>query len=160
MNKKTKQIIFLFSFIALSLLTGYLGSQLTGVSMSETYLNISDKPIFSPPAWIFAPVWFILYLLMGISAYLIWRLREKNDIKKPLVFFFIQLILNLLWPIIFFGLGQYYWAFVEIIILLIMIVVMILSFSKISKASSYLLFPYLIWVGFASILNLAIALTK
>lgn len=160
MNKKTKQIIFLFSFIALSLLTGYLGSQLTGVSMSETYLNISDKPIFSPPAWIFAPVWFILYLLMGISAYLIWRLREKNDIKKPLVFFFIQLILNLLWPIIFFGLGQYYWAFVEIIILLIMIVVMILSFSKISKASSYLLFPYLIWVGFASMLNLAIALTK
>ena len=160
MNKKTKQIIFLFSFIALSLLTGYLGSQLTGVSMSESYLNISDKPIFSPPAWVFAPVWFILYILMGISAYLIWRLRKKDNVKRPLVFFFVQLILNLLWPIIFFGLGQYYWAFAEIILLMIIIVAMIISFSKFSKASSYLLFPYLLWVGFASMLNLAIALTK
>jgi tryptophan-rich sensory protein len=160
MKKKTKQIIFLFSFITLSLLTGYLGSQLTGVSMSETYLSLSSKPIFSPPSWIFAPVWFILYVLMGISAYLIWRLRTKENVKKPLIFFFVQLILNLLWPIIFFGLGQYFWAFAEIMILLITIIMMILSFSKVSKASSYLLFPYLLWVGFASMLNLAIAFTK
>jgi len=160
MKKKTKQIIFLFSFIALSLLAGYLSSQLTGVSMSETYLSLSDKPSFSPPAWIFGPVWFILYILMGISAYLIWNLRKKENIKKPLILFFVQLILNLLWPIIFFGLGQYYWAFVEIMILLIIIVMMILSFSKISKTSSYLLFPYLLWVGFASMLNLVIALNK
>jgi translocator protein len=159
MKKKTKQIIFLFSFIALSLLTGYLGSQLTGVSMSESYSSL-NKPVFSPPAWIFAPVWFILYVLMGTSAYLIWRLRKKENAKKPLVFFFIQLILNLLWPIIFFGLGQYLLAFIEIIILLIVIVLMILSFNKVSKASAYLLLPYLLWVGFASMLNLAIVFTK
>jgi tryptophan-rich sensory protein len=155
MNKKTKQIIFLFSFIALSLLTGYLGYQLSGASMANTYQYLS-KPVFAPPAWIFAPVWIILYVLMGISAYLIWRLREKENVKKPMVFFFVQLILNLLWPIIFFGLGEYLWAFIDIVALLIMIVLMILSYSKVSKASAYLLFPYLLWVGFASLLNLAI----
>ena len=160
MKKKTKQIISLFSFIALSLLTGYLGSQLTGVSMSETYLSLSNKPVFSPPGWIFAPVWFILYVLMGTSAYLVWRSKKKDDVKKPLVFFFVQLILNLLWPIIFFGLGQYLWAFAEIMVLMIAIIVMIVSFSKFSKTSSYLLFPYLLWVGFASMLNLAIAFKK
>jgi tryptophan-rich sensory protein len=158
MKKKTKQIIFLFSFIALSLLTGYLGSQLSGVSMPETYSQISHKAVFAPPAWIFAPVWFVLYILMGTSAYLIWRLREKENVKKPMVFFFVQLILNLLWPIIFFGLGQYLWAFVDIVALIIMIVVMILSYSKVSKASAYLLLPYLIWVGFASLLNFSIAI--
>ncbi len=142
MEKKTKQIIFLFSFIVLSLLTGYLGSQLSGSSEASTYQYL-NKPIFSPPAWVFAPVWFILYVLMGTSAYLIWRLREKENVKKPLIFFFVQLIINLLWPIIFFGLGQYVWAFVDIIVLLIMIIVMILSYSKVSKASAYLLLPYL-----------------
>jgi tryptophan-rich sensory protein len=156
MNSKTKQIVFLFSFITLSLLTGYLSSQLSGVSMVDTYSHLS-RPVFAPPAWLFAPVWFVLYVLMGTSAYLIWRLREKENVKKPLVFFFVQLVLNLLWPIIFFGLGQYVWAFVDIVVLLIMIVFMIESYSKVSKASAYLLFPYLLWVGFASILNFAIA---
>ncbi len=160
MKKKIKQIIFLFSFIAISLLTGYLGSQLTGVSIPETYLSISDKPSFFPPTWIFAPVWSILYTLMGISVYLIWKLREKQKVKKLLILFFVQLILNLLWPIIFFGLGQYLLAFIDIVILLIMIIMMILSFGKISKISSYLLIPYLYWVGFASMLNLAIVFTR
>lgn len=160
MKKKTKQIIFLFSFIVLSLLTGYLGSQLTGVSIPETYLNISDKPSFFPPTWIFAPVWSILYTLMGISAYLLWRLKEKQKVNKLLILFFVQLFINLIWPIIFFGLGQYLWAFIDIIILLIMIIVMVLSFEKISKLSAYLLLPYLFWVGFASILNLAIVFNR
>ena len=158
MNKRIKQIIFLFVFIALTLLVGYFASKLTGVSMSEAYLDISNKPVFSPPAWIFAPVWTILYILMGISAFLVWKLKDQKDIKKPLIFFFIQLALNFLWSIIFFGLGQHLWAFVEIVILLIMIIITIISFSKVSKVSAYLLFPYLLWVGFASMLNLAIAL--
>ncbi|MFA5432979.1 MAG: TspO/MBR family protein, partial [Candidatus Paceibacterota bacterium] len=113
MKKKTKQIISLFSFIAIALLTGYLGSQLTGVSMSEAYLSFSNKPGFSPPGWIFAPVWSVLYTLMGISAYLIWRMRKKENVKKPLILFFTQLIFNLLWPVIFFGFGQYFLAFAE-----------------------------------------------
>ncbi|MFZ2390753.1 MAG: TspO/MBR family protein [Minisyncoccales bacterium] len=158
MNKRTKQVIFFFAFIALTLLVGYFASKLTGVSMSDTYLDISNKPVFSPPAWIFAPVWTILYILMGISAFLVWKLKDQKDIKKPFIFFFIQLALNFLWSIIFFGLGQHLWAFVEIIILLIMIIATTVSFSKISKVSAYLLIPYIIWVSFASILNLVIAL--
>jgi tryptophan-rich sensory protein len=158
MNKRIKQIIFLFVFIALTLLVGYFASKLTGVSMSEAYLDISNKPVFSPPAWIFAPVWTILYILMGISAFLVWKLKDQKDIKKPLIFFSIQLALNFLWSIIFFGLGQHLWAFVEIVILLIMIIVTTVSFSKISKVSAYLMIPYILWVSFASILNLVIAL--
>jgi len=158
MNKRTKQVIFFFAFIALTLLVGYFASKLTGVSMSDTYLDISNKPVFSPPAWIFAPVWTILYILMGISAFLVWKLKDQKDIKKPFIFFFIQLALNFLWSIIFFGLGQHLWAFVEIIILLIMIIATTISFSKISKVSAYLLIPYILWVSFASILNLVIAL--
>lgn len=159
MKRSTKQVIFLFSFIALSLFVGYLGSQLTGVSMADSYQYI-DKPVFAPPSWIFAPVWTTLYVLIGISAYLIWKLKEKKNVKKLLILFFVQLFLNLIWPIIFFGLGQYAWAFVDIIVLLIMIVIMILSYNKVSKVAAYLLLPYLLWVGFASMLNLAIALTK
>ena len=158
MNKRTKQVIFFFVFIALTLLVGYFASKLTGVSMSEAYLDISNKPVFSPPAWIFAPVWTILYILMGISAFLVWKLKDQKDVKKPLTFFFIQLALNFLWSIIFFGLGQHLWAFVEIVILLIMIIVTTISFGKISKVSAYLLIPYILWVSFASILNLVIAL--
>lgn len=158
MNKRTKQVIFFFAFIALTLLVGYFSSKLTGISMSSAYLDISNKPIFSPPAWIFAPVWTILYILMGISAFLVWKLKDQKDVKKPLIFFFIQLVLNFLWSIIFFGLGQHLWAFVEIVILLIMIIVTTVSFSKVSKVSAYLLIPYILWVSFASILNLVIAL--
>lgn len=160
MKKETKQFIFLFSFIALCLFTGFLSSQLSGPSMSETYQQIGAKPTFAPPAWIFAPVWIILYVLMGISAYLIWRVREKEDVKIPLVFFFVQLILNFLWTIIFFGLGQYMWAFVDIVALLLMIILMMLSYYKVSKASAYLLLPYLLWVGFASMLNFSIAIAN
>jgi tryptophan-rich sensory protein len=158
MNKRTKQVIFFFAFIALTLLVGYFASKLTGVSMSSAYLDISNKPVFSPPAWIFAPVWTILYILMGISAFLVWKLKDQKNIKKPLIFFFIQLALNFLWSIIFFGLGQHLWAFVEIVILLIMIITTTVSFSKVSKVSAYLFIPYILWVSFASILNLVIAL--
>ncbi len=157
MKKETKQFIFLFSFIALCLFTGYLSSQLSGPSIATAYQEIGVKPSFSPPAWVFAPVWFILYVLMGVSAYLIWRLREKENVKMPLVFFFVQLILNFLWTILFFGLTQPMWAFVDIVALLAMIILMMLSYYKVSKASAYLLIPYLLWVGFASVLNFSIA---
>jgi tryptophan-rich sensory protein len=93
---------------------------------------------------------------MGISAYLIWRNRKKEDIKKPLTIFFAQLILNLLWPIIFFGFGNYFLALIDIVLLFVMIGVTIYYFRKISKISACLLLPYLLWVGFATILNYTI----
>jgi tryptophan-rich sensory protein len=137
------------SFIAVPLLAGYLTSQPLSGSISATYSQLV-KPSFFPPAWVFAPVWTILYVLMGISAYLIWR---KGDFKKPLLLFLIQLILNLLWTPIFFYFHQYFWAFVEIVVLMLAIIMTILSFFKRSKPAGLLMLPYLFWVVFASILN-------
>jgi tryptophan-rich sensory protein len=150
MKKKLKQVLFFLLFLAISLMAGYFGSQLSGNSTVQTYSQLY-KPDFFPPSWVFGPVWTILYILMGLSAYLVWK--TKKDIKTPLILFFTQLILNLLWPAIFFGLHQYLWAFIEILILLIMIIITIFSFDKKSKTAAYLLIPYLFWVSFATILN-------
>ena len=159
MNKKIKQAIFLFFFIAIPLMAGYWGSQLSGNSTVQTYSQLY-RPDFFPPAWVFAPVWTILYILMGTSAYLIWKLRKSEDVKFPLTLFLVQLALNLLWSPIFFGLHQYLWALVEIVLLLIMIILTVLSFGKKSKVAAYLLIPYLFWVSFATILNYVVFMTN
>lgn len=140
----------LFS-IGLCLGTGILGSFFTVSSIPIWYQTL-NKPAFSPPNWVFGPVWTILYILMGISLYLVWTKR-----KVPPVFW-IQLILNALWSIIFFGLKNPTLALIDIIVLWIAIVLTIKSFSKINKLAGNLLMPYLIWVSFASVLNLGVVL--
>ena len=159
MKKKTKEGIFLLSFIAIPLLAGYISSQLSGGSMPETYTQLY-RPDFFPPSWVFAPVWTVLYILMGISVYLIWKLRKSENVKLPLTLFSIQLALNLLWSPIFFGLHQYFWAFIEILAMFIMIILTVLSFNKKSKAAAYLLVPYLFWVSFATVLNYVVFRTN
>lgn len=152
MIKKTYQIISFLSFVAVPLLAGYLTSQpLTG-DISSTYAVLA-KPAFFPPAWIFAPVWTVLYLLMGIAAYLVWK---KEGFGKPLVLFLIQLVLNLLWTPIFFYFHLYLLAFIEIIVLILAVLMTILSFAKRSKPAALLMLPYLLWILFASILNFLI----
>lgn len=131
---------------------GLVGSIFTFSSVNSWYITL-NKPFFNPPAWIFGPVWTILYLMMGISLYLAW-----NTKKISLKWFWIQLILNSLWSILFFGLRNPPLAFLEIILLWIAILLTIKSFWKYNKMASYLLFPYLFWVSFASILNLSIVL--
>lgn len=149
MKKKSNQIIYLLFFIAVPLLGGYLSSRF---SMVETYSQLY-KPGFFPPSWVFAPVWTILYVMMGLSAYLIWK---KGGSKRQLSLFSLQLILNFMWTPIFFGLHQYFWAFVEIMILLAAIILTIISFEKKSKKASYLMLPYFLWVCFAALLNYAV----
>ncbi|MBI4038125.1 tryptophan-rich sensory protein [Candidatus Daviesbacteria bacterium] len=130
---------------------GGVGSIFTFSSIPTWYVTL-NKPFFSPPNWIFGPVWTTLYILMGISLYLVWI---KN--KVPTVFW-TQLILNAVWSIIFFGLQNPSLALVDIVALWIAIVLTIKAFYPISKPASYLLIPYLAWVSFASILNLSIVL--
>lgn len=143
--------------IALCFLVAFLGSALTLSSIPTWYAQL-NKPFFSPPNWIFGPVWTILYFLMGISLYIIWSKNLKNKKKEDAIKVFIfQLTLNLLWSLVFFGLHQPLLALITIFILWISIFMTIKSFYKISKVSSYLLIPYILWVSFASILNLAIA---
>jgi len=152
MNKYVKLTLS----IILCLSAGFLGSFFTITSVGSWYSEI-NKPFFNPPNWIFGPVWTTLYILMGISLYLIWTNKNKKK-ETAIKLFFTQLILNSLWSILFFGLQSPLLAFIEIIILWVAILLTIMKFHKISKTSAYLLVPYLLWVSFASILNLSIYL--
>ena len=136
---------------------GILGSILTIPSINTWYQAL-NKPSFSPPNWIFGPVWTTLYFLMGVAIFLILDkkiTRAKNNI---LILFSLQLFLNFLWSNIFFGLHLPLWAFIEIIFLWINILLLVILFWKYSKPASILLVPYLLWVSFASLLNLLIVI--
>ncbi len=152
----TKNILVLIGFIILSQLAGIIGSVFTAGSVDSWYPELT-KPAFTPPSWLFGPVWITLYTLMGISAYLIWRKGWRyTKVKSALRIFFFQLSLNALWSILFFGLHWLFWAFVEIAVLWLVIWLMILKFRKISPVAAYLQILYLLWVTFAAALNLSI----
>ena len=147
--------------VGLCLGAGILGSIFTFASPpagGSTWYAGLNKPFFSPPNWIFGPVWTILYILMGISLYLIWIKNPSTSLRTISIpsIFWIQLVLNAVWSIIFFGMKNPLLALVDVVALWIAIFLTIKAFSKINKLSAYLLYPYLAWVTFASILNLAI----
>ncbi len=147
-----KNIWKLIISILLPFLVSVIGGLFTVSSVSTWYVTLI-KPSFNPPNWIFGPVWTILYLMMGISLYLVWI--KKYD-KSAFILFGIQLVLNALWSILFFGIKSPLYAFIEIIFLWVAILLTIIYFYKINKTSAYLLIPYILWVSFASVLNLAI----
>jgi tryptophan-rich sensory protein len=134
---------------------GLIGSIFTSQSVNSWYQTI-QKPSFNPPSWVFAPVWTTLFLLMGISLYLVWTKRMNSKVKLGLIFFGIQLIFNILWSLFFFGLRNPLFGFIEIIILWIFIAITIFQFWKIDKRAAYLLIPYILWVSFAAVLNFSI----
>jgi benzodiazapine receptor len=140
--------------VAICLAVGYLSSFVTQSSITTWYPEIK-KPVFNPPNWIFAPVWTLLFILMGISAGMIWNKFEtqKELVKKGMLFFAIQLLLNALWSYLFFGLNNVLLALIEIILLWLVIYETYHIFKQIDKKASYLLIPYLAWVGFATILT-------
>ncbi|WP_306349990.1 TspO/MBR family protein [Flavobacterium sp. '19STA2R22 D10 B1'] len=136
---------------------GLLSSIATQSSISTWYPTLI-KPSFNPPNWIFAPVWSLLYIMMGVAAGLVWHQKYlyPADVKKGMIFFIIQLALNALWSILFFGLNNPLLALVEIALLWLMIYETYMVFNKINKIAAYLLIPYLIWVSFAMVLNASI----
>lgn len=135
---------------------GFVGSIFTAPSIPNWYASLA-KPALNPPSWVFGPVWTILYLLMGISVFLIWRESKKNEhLKSALILFGIQLALNAIWSPLFFGVQNPGVAFIVIIAMWTAILLTILSFIKINRLAAYLLIPYLIWVTFASYLNIGI----
>lgn len=148
MNKKNYDWILIF----LPLIGGFFISLF--LNIGNNYSNLIKAPL-SPPGWLFPIVWSILYLLMGISTYIIYRSQSPYK-QSALTSFLIQLMLNYIWPILFFGLNLKIVAFIEIIILIFAIVKMIREYLKISKTSAYLQMPYLLWTLFATYLNLAI----
>lgn len=151
---KTHWVKFVVS-ILMCQAAGTIGSLFTSSSIPTWYATL-NKPAFNPPNWIFAPVWIFLYILMGISFYLIWIKSDVPNFGFLLSVFLFQLVLNVFWTIIFFGLKSPLYAFIEIIILWIMILICIISFYPVSKAASILLIPYILWVSLASILNFSL----
>ncbi len=142
--------------IVLAGLAGFIGSFFTTSSVITWYPTLI-KPSFNPPSWLFGPVWTILYIMIGVSLYLVWTSKAKAKVKKnAYIIFGVQLILNSLWSIVFFGMQQPAWAFLVIALLWISIIYNALVFYRISKPAGYLLVLYFLWVSFASALNLSI----
>ena len=137
-------------------LAGIIGSFFT-TSAIPTWYTALAKPALNPPSWVFGPVWTILYALMGIAVFLVWQkgIHHKH-IRKAVTVFALQLALNTLWSIVFFGLESPGWAFVNIVLMWLSIVWTMILFYKISKPAMYLLTPYIVWVSFAAYLNYSI----
>lgn len=134
---------------------GSLGGIFTISEIPNWYAGL-QKPSFNPPNWIFGPVWSLLYILMGISFYLVWKQNPSSERNIGLILFAVQFLLNFFWSIIFFKQHQLGWALVEIITMWISIFFTILQFGKISSTASWLMVPYISWVSFATLLNAAI----
>lgn len=144
--------------ISIPELVGIISTSFTIAAIPTWYATLT-KPFFSPPNWVFGHAWTILYGLMGISAYLVWMKGiQKKKVKEALTIYGVQLVLNFFWSLIFFGLRQPLIALAEIMFLWVAIAITIVQFYKISKPAAYLLIPYLLWVSFASLLNLFIVI--
>lgn len=151
--KRVAQIIL---FVSVCLLTGAVGSFATRESLNTWYADLT-KPFFVPPNWAFGVVWPILYVLMGISVFMIWRKGTGDrQVRVALGLFALQLVLNGLWTPIFFGLRMIALALIEIVVLWMAILVTLLVFRRISRPAACLLLPYLAWVSFAVALNAAL----
>ena len=111
------------------------------------------KPSWNPPPWVFGPVWSLLYVMMAVAAWLVWRRGGWRLRRKPLGLYLIQLVLNAAWTPVFFGLHQPGWALLVILLLLAAVAATMLAFFRTDKAAGFLFVPYLLWVGFASFLN-------
>ena len=148
---KTLTLKFLIS-ILLPLSLGAIAGMFTSQSVPEWYATL-NRPSFNPPNWIFGPVWTTLYILMGISFFLIWKQEASKVRKSAILIFLLQLLLNFAWSFIFFYFNMIGLALVEIILLWISIVMMLVVFYKIKPIASYINIPYLLWVTFATVLN-------
>ena len=150
-------MIKLIISIVICQLAGAIGS--LSMSSITTWYAYLRKPAFNPPGWVFGPVWFGLYTLMGISAYLIWRKGlADGKVRQALMIFLVQLALNALWSPVFFGLRSPLAGLVVIIALWIGILMTTIRFFNISKPAALLFVPYILWVSFAAVLNAAIYL--
>jgi len=132
---------------------GAIGGLATASSVRTWYATLA-KPPFNPPAWIFGPVWTALYALMGVAAWLVWRKGlGAGGVRPALALFGVQLLLNVAWSFIFFGLHSPMYAFFELILLWLAILATAFAFAKVAPLAAILLVPYILWVSFAGVLN-------
>ncbi len=156
-NNKFQFFPFLICLL-IPLLIGVGGGLLTFESVRTWYTTL-NKPTFNPPNFIFGPVWTILYILMGIASYLVWKKRKiAAGYSWAVVIYILQLLLNLMWSYLFFFQHQIGFALIEIGLLLLTIIINALIFYRIDKVAGWLFLPYILWVGFASYLTYSISL--
>lgn len=156
MRRERKTMIRIVVAVALCLLVGALSGFATQSSV-DTWYSTLIKPSFNPPNWIFAPVWTVLYILMGVAAGMVWGYGYYHRwVKTALYFFGFQLLLNASWSIVFFGLKLPLPALLVLLFLLVLIVMTIRRFYIVNRTAAYLMVPYLFWVLFAGILNFKI----
>jgi tryptophan-rich sensory protein len=152
MNNISKLVISIAIPVAIGTTAGFF--TVTGVG---SWYQTINKPSWNPPGWVFGPVWTMLYIMMGVSLYLVWKSDINNHLKRTAIgLFAVQLILNFFWSFIFFDQQQPGWAFVEIIAMWVFILLTIFAFAKVNKTAAWLLVPYISWVSFATILNYTI----
>jgi len=155
-NKTLIGISKLIISIIICQLAGVFGSFFTRPAIPTWYATL-NKPSFTPPNWVFSPVWITLFILMGISAFLVWNKGiDYKGIKKALTIFCVQLILNVSWSVAFFGFKSPLFGLIVIIILWIAILFTIFNFFKVTKTAGFLLIPYILWVSFAAVLNFSL----
>lgn len=141
--------------IFVCLVAGLIGSIFTISSIPVWYATL-NKPFFSPPNWLFAPAWTILYILMGIALFYVWKAPKVKKTNEGLMLFGAQLIFNVIWSIVFFGFRSIVGGVLSIVVLLILILMTTAQFYRIDKRAAYLMVPYLLWVCFATMLNIAV----
>ena len=142
--------------IGVCLMAGFVGSFFTAPAILTWYATL-NKPAESPPSWVFAPVWTTLYILMGLALYLVWEKGYSDKkVRWAMHIFGIQLALNIFWSVLFFGLRSPYYAFIEILILGLMILANAIAFYDIDKKAGIMLIPYMLWVSFATVLNYSV----
>ncbi|MHC4294784.1 MAG: TspO/MBR family protein [Planctomycetota bacterium] len=142
-------------FVAACFVVSGLGQLFVRDSVGQWYENLT-KPAFTPPGWLFGPVWTFLYFAMGLACWAVWRKRGSRKVAVPIALFAVQLCLNAAWTPLFFGLHNVGAAFADIIALWAAIVLTTVAFFKVSKLAGWLMIPYLAWVSFAAVLNFAI----
>ena len=151
---KSRQALGLVGWVAITFAAAAIGAW--GSADSSSFYAELARPSWAPPAWLFGPVWTTLYALMAVSAWLVWRVRGFAGARSALLLFIVQLAANALWSWLFFAWHRGALAFVEVLVLLGLIVATVVAFHRNSRLAAALLYPYLAWVTFASVLTFAV----
>ncbi len=151
---KTQQIWKLLVSLLLSLGVGAIAGIFTSKAIPGWYASL-NQPTFNPPNWVFGPVWTTLYIILGISLFMIWILEPGKERNQAILVFSVQLLLNFGWSFFFFYFKMIGVALVDIVVLWLMIVIMLYRFNRLKPMAAYINIPYLLWVTFATVLNAA-----
>ena len=152
---QSNKFVYLALFLFLSYFMSWWGGYITDY-FKEPWYSLINKPSFNPPSWVFAPVWTTLYLMMTIAIWFFWH--SKNRDMNTIYIYFIHIVFNTTWSIVFFGLHQIFFALFILILLICLIIILILRFKRVNMLSFYLMIPYLLWCCYALILNFSLFL--